>query len=288
MRFDKYSFPHPVFGLGDDISGESPSAEVNVNDDADNEFVVTVSYSLSNADIERMIAEGKAAYYCEITCSATLFREVVQSQDVVRVFTLPRDLVRGKVEFLCLVVTTESIDDYLNADTHPELAGIATSLDCGDVLAYLGETDFIADIAFDKLRAASTFMEIVEGDNDTGPFEVILDDPKIQIRLSKADYAVYTQPAIGQNLRLASLFQSSVAMPALVYAIQQLSNGRADDYREKAWAQAIDWRIQNQLAGLGLTLDSESALRIAQLLLGAPVERLLTDLNTPRSDEDGD
>lgn len=35
-------------------------------------------------------------------------------------------------------------------------------------------------------------------------------------------------------------------------------------------------------------LDSESALNIAQILFGTPVERLLTDLDTPRTDGDGE
>ena len=151
---------------------------------------------------------------------------------------------RGKVEFLCLVVTTEPIENYVNADAHPELAGITTDLDKGDVLAYLGETDFPAGIAFDKLKAASTFMEIVEGEKESGAFDVVLDDPKILIRLPKKDYAAYTKPAIGQNAELASVFQCSVALPALVYALQQLADERTDDYSEKAWAMAIDWRLK--------------------------------------------
>ncbi len=284
MRFDKYSFPHPVLGSGDDIAGKT-GAELTVDDDDENAFVVTARYTVDNADIQDLISDGRAVYYCEITCSATLFRDVAVSSEPITVFTLPRDRVREKVEFLCLVVTTDAIAEYENSSVHPELAGISTDLDRGDILAYLGRASFLADIAFDKLKAASTFMEIVEGDQDGGPFDVILDNPKILIRLPKKDYASYKTPAIGSNESLASTFQSSVALPALVYALDQLAN--SDDYSDKPWARAVNWRLENEFAAAGLTLDSESVLNIAQQLLGAPIGRLLEDLKTPPSEGDG-
>lgn len=279
MRFDNYVFPHPVLGLNDDIEG-TPTAKVDVsNDEADNRFVVSINYSIQNPDIEQLILEKQACFYCEITCSATLYRQVVTGFDPIQIFMIDKDAVRGKIDFLLLAVASEPIMAYQNTRVHPELAGLATDLEKGDVLGYILETDFIADIAFRKLKAAGSFMEIVSGDKESGNFDVVLDHPKVLIRLPKEDYAKYVRPEIGRNSELASVFQSSVALPALVHALQQITQQSGkDDYRDKPWAKTVQWRIENELSALGVVLEDEYVIDIAQHLLGSPVERLLSDL----------
>ena len=59
MRFDTYSFPHPVLGRGDDIDGD-PDFTAEIEDEDDEKFVVSLQYRVDNHDIECLIAEGKA------------------------------------------------------------------------------------------------------------------------------------------------------------------------------------------------------------------------------------
>lgn len=279
MNFVKYAFPQPILGRSDDVAGKT-DVDLAIDEETDqNRFVVSLKYLVENADIQQMIADGRAEFYCEITCSATLFRSVVTGDEAIQVFTIEKSVVRGKVDFLFLVVTSDSVRGYLNSEVNEELAGLATDLDRGDVLAFLGTAGFLADIAFKKLKAASSFLEIVEGTREHGPFEVVLDNPKILVRLSRADYATYTKPEVGRNEKLASVFQSAVAFPALTNALQQLASADgAAEYGERAWAKAMSWRLENEPEFVGKSLDPENVLEIAQIMLGDPVERLLSDV----------
>lgn len=274
MRFDTYSFPHPVLGRGDDIDGD-PDFTAEIEDEDDEKFVVSLQYRVDNHDIECLIAEGKATFLCEISCSATLFRTVVTGGDYKQVFYINKNYVRDNVEFLFLVVAVEPILGYANSKTHPELAGIQSDIDIGDVLAFLGAQGFEAGIAFKNIKAASTILEIVEGAQTSGNFEVLLDSAKIQVRLPKDDYARYSMPEIARNSQLASIFHSSIALPTLVYALQQ-----HDEHADRSWARAVLWRVENELEAKGMSLEPEKHLEIAQELLGAPVGRMLSDISS--------
>ncbi len=278
MRFDYYSFPHPILGREDDITGLAQSKLEIGNDGAENSFVFTVVHAIDNPDIQSLIDEGKAEYFTEVSCSSTLFRQSVSSHDPLQIFTIKKSALRGKVEFLFLVVASVAVPNYENSAAHAELTGLASDLDKGDVLAFLGQATFIADIEFKKMKASASFMEIAEGEQEKGDFEVELDHPKILIRLSKEDYGVYTRPDVGQNPQHASLFQSAVALPSLVYALQQISpTADKDDYKDKPWARTLLSRIENEIEKEGVTFDDESVMKIAQMLLGFPFERLLRD-----------
>lgn len=278
MKFSKYAFPHPILGPGDDIDGNA-TAVITIDETSDEfEFRFHPKFKIENPDIESLIASGSAEYYCEVTCSATLFRNVFTSESPEFEFQVPKNFLRGTVDLLFLVVATKEIPSYANSAAHPEFTGLLSDLEKGDVLACPGTTRFLADVSFKKLKAASTFLEVVEGSFDSGPFKVILQNPKILIQLSRADYAKYTVPAIGRSVELASTFQSSIAFPALLCALHQLNGPDAEFLSEQPWAQALQWRLENDRELAGKPLESENIPEIAQLILGSPVERLLDDL----------
>lgn len=278
MKFNKYSFPHPILGVGDDINGNATAVITIKETSNESAFRFHPKFEIENPDIESFIASRSAEYYCEVTCSATLFRNVFTSESPQFEFDIPKDFLRGTVDLLFLVVATKDIPSYANSAAHPEFAGLMSDLEKGDVLACPGMTRFLADVSFKKLKAASTFLEVVEGSSQSGPFKVILQNPKILIQLSRADYAKYTVPAIGRSLELASTFQSSIAFPALLSALYQLNGPDAEFLSEHPWAQALQWRLDNDPELVGNSLESENIPEIAQLILGSPVERLLDDL----------
>lgn len=279
MKFKGYSFPHPVLGLGDDIKGDV-SVKLDYDQTTDNEnYLLTIEYELENSDIEKLLEEKKAVFLCEVNCTGTLYRKSEICASPIQIVSIPKDGVRDKVELLFLLVSAEPIFNYTNSEVHDDFTGYKFDIEEGDVLAYLGESSFIAGIAYQKLKAVSSFMEIIRGENESGDFNIILDSQKIQIRLSKNDYKKYSDRRIGSNPENASVIHSSIVLPTLIHALYQLNN-KESGVTEFAWAKIIEFRLENDENLKSISLEDSNIPKIAQQLLGMPTERLLNDLFT--------
>ena len=216
-----------------------------INDETtDNEYyLLTIEYKLDNPDLQKMLSEKKVQFVCELSCTGTLYRKSETSDSLIQKISVSKNYVRDKVELLFVLVSVESNSNYTNSKVHNDYAGYNFDIDNGDVLAYLGESFFIAGIAYQRLKAVSSFMEIIKGENETGDFNIILESQKIQIQLSKKDYEQYCEPRIGKNPEYATVFHSSIVLPTLIHALYQLKND--DDVKEYSWAKIIEFRLQN-------------------------------------------
>lgn len=278
MKFKGYSFPHPVLGLGDDIKGNKPVVNLKYDEDKDEEnYLLTIEYELDNSDLEKLLDEKKAVFLCEINCTGTLYRKSETCASPIQIVAIPKDGVRDKVELLFLLVSAEPISDYANSEVHDDFTGYKFDIEKGDVLAYFGESSFIAGIAYQKLKAVSSFMEIIKGENESGDFNIILESQKIQIQLSKKDYEKYCDRRIGSSSENASIIHSSIVLPALIHALYQL-NKKDSDVKEFAWAKIIEFRLESDENLKSISLEDNNIPKIAQKLLGLPAKRLLDDL----------
>ena len=284
MKFSGYSFPHPVLGLSDDVEGSASVANLTNDENTDKEnYLLTIEYELNNPDLQKMLLEKKVQFLCELSCTATLYRKSETSDSFIQKISVPKNYVRDKVELLFLLVSVESNSNYTNSKVHVDFTGYSFDIDKGDVLAYLGESYFIAGVAYKKLKAASSFMEIIKGQNEVGDFNIIIDSSKIQIQLAIKDYQKYCEPRIGKNPEFASVFHSSIVLPTLIHALYQLIHD--DEIKEYSWAQIIKFRLDNEFKSI--QLEEKNIPKIAQNFLGMPVERLLNDLvNKITSDSD--
>jgi len=284
MKFNnEYSFPHPVLGIGDDIRG---SASVVVDNDEDSDpdnYIVTARYELDNPGIHQLLAEEKAEFICELSCTGAFFRTSKTSSSFTQIMHIPKNAVRDEVEMLFLIVASDDILRYTNPDVHPDFAGYAFDLQKGDVLAYIGESSFIAGIAFQKLKAVSSFMEIIKGDQTNGETIVLLDTPKIQIQLPSEDYQRYSAPSIVNNKEYAAIFHAGIVLPALIHALHQMIN--SESFNDYAWAKIVRFRMENEEGLHGITFEHENVIKISQYLLSMPVGRLLSDLYTRATSE---
>jgi len=279
MKFSGYSFPHPVLGLSDDVDGNASVVNLTNDETTDKEnYLLTIEYKLDNLDLEKLLADKKVQFVCELSCTGTLYRKSESSDSPIQKISVPKNYVRDKVELLFLLVAIEANPHYTNSKVHPDFLGYSFDIDSGDVLAYLGESSFIAGIAYQKLKAVSSFMEIIKGANDTGDFNIILESPKIQIQLSIKDYEKYCEPRIGKNPEYATVFHSSIVLPTIIHALYQLK--QEDDVKEYAWAKIIQFRLDNDENLKSIQFEEKNIPKIAQLFLGMPVERLLLDLFT--------
>lgn len=274
MKFVNYQFPHPVLtNFTDDIDG-NPSFVENIieNDDC---YSISITFKVDNDDLVNSINQNLAGIICEVNCSGTVYRNSFNASTDTILFELPKFLVRGKVEFSCYLVSYINIVGYTNAMSHPDYDGFSFDIEPGDILAYFGEFSFNAAINYKKLKAVSSFLKIEERSKiDIAEFDI--DNDRIIVKLPEKDFSVYKKQPIAKNEDFAPIFHASIVLSALLFALQNI-----DKHEDKMWAQVIKVRLKEE-DFKGLTLDEESGdlMKIAQKLLGNPVRRLLTGLET--------
>jgi len=272
MNINNITFPHPILGIGDSINSKIElQPEINSNADS---YEIKVHISHDNNDLRNLIDLGKAEYLCEVSCTNTVFRRIFTGKNKTIILEIPKKEVKSRVEFTCLLVATEDIENYSNVNAHPDYSGYSFDIDRGDILAYFGEFSFNADIQYEKLKAVSSFMEIVE--NESEKFTIIdLKKNKIEIQLPTESYNLYRNDSISQEEKFAPIFHSSIVLNALIIALYNFEENK--DY---LWAQAIEYRLKNEHQFETLPIrDKENIPEIAQRLLGNPFERLINGLN---------
>jgi hypothetical protein len=272
MNFNNVSFPHPVLGVADDISSEI-NLVPEISSDKD-DYIIVVDCKQNNTDLDQLLDEEKAEFICEGTCSNTLFREIVKSNSPKIEFKIPRKQVKGKVGFVCLLVSKYDIVSYSNADSHSDYAEYDFDIDEGEVLAYFGEFSFNADIRYEKLKAVSSFMD-VDSKEDLSYTNIDLKKNKIEVQLPEEDFNVFSSDAIGKEPMLAPVFHASIVVNALLVALYNFEEHK-DEYQ---WAKVIDYRMQHEEQFETLPIaERENIPEIAQRLLGNPFKRLLNGL----------
>jgi len=273
MKFNDVTFPHPVLGLGDSIFGNIELSNTEI-DSLQDVYKISVSCKHDNTDLKNLLKENKAEFLCEVTCTNTLYRELFLSNKGKIEFEIPKKDVKGRVEFTCLLVTKEKITEYSNTEAHLDYNGYTFDLDQGDVLAYFGGFSFNADIKYEKLKAVSSFMEIVENE-DLKYTYVDLKKNKIEIQLPSETYNLYRSDIISQEERFSPVFHSSIVLNALLTALYNF-----EEHKNYLWAKVIDYRLKNEKQLRDINFDEkENIPDIAQMLLGNPFKRLLEGLN---------
>jgi len=276
MNFNSASFPHPILSFyNDDVNSKvalNPLPVITSNID---DYSIIVNCDHDNAELEAFVNSGQAEYFCEATCSNTLYREIVTGLTNELEFKIPKKKVKGKVSFTCALVAKSPIKNYKNTKSHSDYNGYSFEIEKGDVLALFGEFTFNADINYQKLRAVSSFMEVVENKDEKAVYtNVDLNKSKIEVQLPTEDYKLFANDCISKEPKFAPIFHSSIVLNALLVALYNL-----DSYKETLWAKVIDYRLnhENQFENISIE-EKENIPEIAQRLLGNPFRRLISEL----------
>lgn len=273
MKFNDISFPHPVLGIGDAINSNIDLGSPRINSSRD-VYYIALKLNQDNYDLKQLLATKKAEFLCEATCSNTLFRKSITSNSNRIEFTIPKKDIKGRVEFLCLLVVKDFINDYSNSEAHPDYNGYSFDLEEGDVVAYFGEFSFNADVKYEKLKAVSSFMEIVEN-SDLIYTNIDIKKSKIQVELPSEAYNLFRSDSISQEPKFAPIFHSSIVLNALLMALYNF-----EEHKNYLWSKVIEYRLDNEHQFKNLSIaEKENIPEIAQRLLGNPFNRLLEGLN---------
>lgn len=278
MNLNNISLPYPVLGISDDITPTLPdnSVEVDLQDNFKS-FTFDISLTFHNKDIQQLISDGKAEYTCEYECARTMLRRCEKSQEPHFHVEISRRSLNGRITFSCYVSVKEAIKNYSNKGFNEDYDGATFDMEPGDILVAFPLFHYDADIKYDKLQAAGSFMQIRESDLHDEVFFDISGD-KIEILLPPPLYNLYCNPMVKGA---AAIIHSSLVMNALTYALMHI---KPDGEENRLWGRTINYRLKNE-EGYSLSdLDEPSNIPcLAQRLLKDPYKRLFNDILTRSS-----
>ena len=271
MRLNNVSFPHPVLGIAKSIlSTISINHRIVQNDSC---YDCHFECIMGDRDIQALIDEGRAKYFCEATCSATLYRKAELYSLPSFDFSIGRKQVRGTVSVFVAIVSVDTIPNYVSSNR----SGLYRAFDSfyiekGDLLAVFGEFPIEADIQYEKLKAVSQIF-VVTGNNLTKDVNIDLDGEKITVNMHPDDFAIFSDEGINKNVLYAPLFHASIVLNALIAALRDL-----ESYGDRLWAKTIKRRLETEAEEhpeFKSWTDPAQTNKIAQILLNYPYNSAL-------------
>lgn len=281
MNLNNTSLPYPVLGISDDVLPMLTDDAVQFELTADvKNYIFKIDLKFDNIDIQRLIDNGQAEYSCEYDCVRTMMRKCEVSQEPNFSIVVPRHAINGRINFNCFVSVKEPILSYSNRGFNSDYEGATFDMEPGDILVSFPPFHYDADIRYEKLQAAGSFMQIRESNLHEQVFYDISGN-KIEILLPPNHYQFYCNPVVKGA---AEIIHSSLVLNALTYALLNIEN-----HEQTTWAKTIYYRLDNEEGYSRVELQEPSKIPgLAQRLLLDPYLRLFNKIivSTPNQSEE--
>ena len=279
------SLPYPVLSsYEDDIVPHLDANSVLVTPTHDRKkYSFSIQVLLENEDILRYIEEGKAEYTCEVTCTRTYLRKCYHSQFPAFTIELGRKEVIGDIWFKCFVTVKEDILDYHNSQFNEDYEDALFDMDPGDMLAIFPSMKYTANLKYDKLYSAGSFMVVQEDKNNSTVWFDATGD-KILVYLPTPMFEQFQSFSGNQDFN--ELFHASIVFNALFKCISEYDPKTQENLR---WWSAIRYRINTEDALSDFDLEDKTrSYELAQALLADPYKRLFKKLSEQEQQQDKD
>ncbi|WP_138418241.1 hypothetical protein [Aquibacillus sediminis] len=286
MKIKERHYPHPVLWKNSDDYQECYfKTDVSIDVEQDH-YVLNADFTTSSGNLRELVISLKANYAIHLECSNTRYREIFRFNKTRESFTIPSNMLDGKVEMTTFILANDYISDYKDKHFHQDFGDLSFEIWKGDVLAVGDELSFDADLIHDPLRRIPSIFSIQKSTNKE-PLDISSMSNKIVINLSEQNFNMYNSLRQAENLQpvLASL----VIVPALASVLEDIKlKGEMNDEEEfdqmeeeSRWFRVLKRKLKDNF-----NIDiknisgstSDSSLVIAQKLVGDPVSSALQSL----------
>ncbi|MGN0194775.1 MAG: hypothetical protein ACI39G_06675 [Pseudoramibacter sp.] len=273
-------FPYPVLTEGTD---DYPQGQFIVGCDPDDTPFngVKLAFHMHADDpvLAKLLQTGEAVYAVHAECTATSYRKLYTAQDPDIEITIDEKDVRGRVEFLALILARKRITHLTNPNWNEDYEGLSFSFQPGNILGYqnVGALNITKHIEeFDSADSIFNVCSVLT--EDAAAVKIELNGPRILLQLPKSQYLQYT--AWMKNPNTQQLANGVVIFPALVYVLTRIAeiDNPYDEYGERSWFNALDKAMQGQGTSLAEQLDQKDVFELAQDIMQSPVAQALTDM----------
>ena len=280
MKINERLYPHPVQAhFSDDLIGCLFQVTPTI-DSARHAFKLSVLARTSSQDLRALIESNKAQYAIHIECAATRYRRLITSFQPDFYEEIPADKLEGKVELCSLIVATEEIAEYKNANFHPDYGATTFLVRKGDVLAVGNDIHFDAIKEVDPLQNISSIFK-VRANLGLESLVTDLQGDNIIVYLSQQNFNAYSELKMNQDLN--TMLASMIILPSLIQALETIKaefDGEDDAISERRWFKVINRKLKERgyKTDESDTWQIESTLVMAQNLIGDPLSLALKSM----------
>ncbi len=235
---------------------------------------LTLEYLLNSETLQSLIGQGGADYAVQTTCVRTYSRELhLSGQNRQHYLSLPAENYADEIVVTPYIITVKPVSDFQAPEHNPEIRELKPEgfdLPRGAILAVAASKRVII-----KETNASSVIDLVPNPaTKPGLYELDFNSDRIKIYVNPVDKITLervrsqTHSKMGQAALISAFYLNVVTQALHCY----------QDYPESLWSQAI----QSALERYKIDHDAESIRRnaphYAQIILEAPIGRLLTSV----------
>ena len=285
MRIGKRLFPYPILN-NDKLYSHYKDSTFELQYD---EMVTDENYTLQNIHcnitseyLKQLVSEDKASVIVIVECAGTMFRKYYDIGLNPTIIIIPIADLNGKITVSAYVVAKQDINNFSSDEFLDDYEGYEFAIEKNDILAV--DAGFVNKVDFDEEndnKKSSIFLVIKDKTIKDETMKVDFDSSKINIYLPEEQWNTYDKTKrIG---KFQSLYFSILAVPALVYSIQELRKTGAllDNLRmDYKWFNAflVSYKELNEEE---LTDEDFITMDVnieAQKLLNKPITKSLDDI----------
>lgn len=285
MRIGKRLFPYPILN-NDRLYSQFKESIFSLEYE---ELVTDELYSLENIRCNitseyliSLIKKGQAEIVVVVECASTMFRHHYILPLEKTTINIPISDLNGKLTVSAYIVATQDIEKYSCKDFLDDYEDYEFSIEKNDILAV--DDGFTNKIDFDEnedTKKSSVFVVIKDKTIKDETMHIDFDTSKVIIYLPEEQWNRYEKTKrIG---KFQNLYFSILAIPALVYAIQELEKKDAtlDQLRmDYSWFNAflLSYKTINNHELTDEEFFTMNAYLEVQKLMNTPVTKALDDI----------
>lgn len=279
MKLSKYIIPYPVLGIEGAFDDNCKVGSTMTFETTQDNYIFHIHLEIDEEMILDLIDQEKASFSCEVDCARTNYRKIFTTKNKDFDIEIPRTSLVGNVHFFFSIVALREIPNYKNSKSNQKFyQGYKFHLQKGDLLSYLGETRFNADIKYEELKALGSIVEVKEDSKEKYTHYDFSKD-KIRIFLPTEEFKDFKR---SNNQRLADITHASIVQCGLISALHAFSQ-----YKNTLWAQTLimrckidpnlkDFKSLEDLEGLQIS-------KIVNVLLDNANKRMFSTLDSIRN-----
>jgi hypothetical protein len=281
MKFEGICFPHPVLGRYDDVTGKY-SVTDPIYEGGESASKITVEHELFSPVIAKQLKKGNVAFATELHCKNTGYRETFicdepNSTKATQHIEIPKGRLRGIVETTALVVAARSFSYAYHNSWNDDYKGKTFPIRKGMPLSIGVEGKIDIPEQNDGKKGAQSFIRIqVDESMKKGPFKIMMSDDPLVVVLPQKDFDLYSK--LSRRKENSRLFLSSIALPAISYAIANMESSAGDASKDCKWYQAIEAKMQTSPELADLEKNEFHSVQAAQIILKSPLGQMLDEM----------
>lgn len=184
-------------------------------------YQINVIYSVSNAEIQQLIDEKKAAYALQIQCVSTWYRSMAISEGRIQEIKLESSKIHERVDMCPCIIALEKIDSFQNTDFTEDFEGIRFNINPGEVLAIGERQKFDAIYKEDIIKKGDPIVHFIN-DGQTEVMYCEYDFDIIRIHLPKQQYEKYNHMGTYEGWKIPVL-NAIYVVPAIAMGIEEIA-----------------------------------------------------------------